>query len=403
MVRLAGNQRKGTNRFDCMSNLIFYAYMFLLGLYISSLQFCVVKLNAGFGGQAWLMNVFIALHFVGSMLSPAIAGEISDRLGKKPVLIGFSLCMMAGMALLATHASVYAAGAGILIIGASLSALEGQMSAMLSELNPGKSDKVLNDSQVFSCVGAVLGPVYLLLLEKAGGSWELGIWTIVFLFAIATIWLVKTPVARADRVAASKERKVSYSGILLRNKLFLVLLAAIFLYVAVEQGAAFYVNALLSSERAELAAFSLSGFWGGMILLRFLAARFYRQAKKIMAISIGCAVASSLLLQAGVSPYLDAALFVLLGASLAVIWPMLMSASNQKFSAYSGTASGLMMMAGGLGGMVGPAGLGFLSTFAGVRRAMLLLAAAAALIGLLWWKSAPRSKGETTTEPDNSH
>ncbi len=374
-----------------MSNLIYYTYMFLLGFYISSLQFCVTKLNAGLGGFPWLLNVFITLHFVGSMLSPAVAGEISDRLGKKPVLIGFSLSMMAGMVLLATHATAFIAGAGILMIGASLSAMEGQMSAVLAQLNPGKSDKVLNDSQVFNCVGAVLGPIYMLLLEKSGGTWELGIWTAVLLFAGATVWLMKTPVPKAAHVSAPREKRTAYSGILLRNKLFLTILVAIFLYVAVEQGAAFYVNTLFPSGRAELAAFSLSGFWGGMIVLRFFTARFYRHARKIMTASIISAVASLLLLQAGISAYADAALFILLGTSLAVMWPMLMSVCNQSFAECGGTASGLMMMAGGLGGMAGPAGLSLFS-FAGTHRAILLLAAGALFIGLLWWRTVSMTK-----------
>ena len=372
-------------------NLLYFGYMFLLGLYISSLQSSVTKLGGELGGFPWLMSLFVTLHFVGSMLSPAVAGEISDRVGKKPVLIGFSLLMAAGMAMLAAHPNAFVAGAGILLVGASLSALEGQMSATLSDQNPGRSEKALNDSQVFNGVGAVLGPMLMLALTKAGGGWELGIWIIVALFAGATLWLWKTPIAGA-REPERQAGRPAYTGILLRDKLFLALAAAIFLYVAVEQAVAFHINTLFTASREELAAFSLSGFWGGMIVMRFLSARLHRHIGKIMVVSIGAACAELMLLQAGLSPYLDAALLLLLGASLAVIWPLLMSVSAQKFSACSGTASGLMMMSGGLGGMAGPAGVGLAVSSLGVHHALLLPAAGAALIGVLWWRAGRVAK-----------
>jgi fucose permease len=141
-----------------------------------------------------------------------------------------------------------------------------------------------------------------------------------------------------------------------------------------------------------LATISLSGFWGGMILLRFLTARFYQHARKIMSISILSAFVTLVLLQTGISPYLDAVLFILLGSSLAVIWPLLMSVCNQVFGAYSGTASGLMMMAGGLGGIAGPTGMNALSPFTGAHHVMVLLAVAAAIMGFLWWRTVAKTR-----------
>ena len=77
--------------------------------------------------------------------------------------------------------------------------------------------------------------------------------------------------------------------------------------------------------------------------------------------------------------------FVLLGAAMAPVWPMILGMGTSSYRERSGTVASILYAAGGLGGTAIPVLIGWVSERAGFYGGFWLLAAAAAIGFLVMW------------------
>lgn len=68
-------------------NTVCFMSMLLLGVYISVYQSIINSFSKIYSINNAVVGIIIALHFIGSLIAPVIFEEISDRIGKKPVVI----------------------------------------------------------------------------------------------------------------------------------------------------------------------------------------------------------------------------------------------------------------------------------------------------------------------------
>jgi len=347
--------------------------MLLLGINLSAYQSIIVDINKYFGFDGASAGIFIALFFLGSLIAPAVAGELSDRMGKRVVLIFSAVVFIAGLVLVSQAWSIATTGAGVLLIGAASCTIEGLLSAKITDENPQGSEKLMNFTQLFFCVGAVMGPLLSLAVKSLGADWQVLMLVIAALFVPASISLFFIPVDKiSERKIKTKEK--SYSLTLIKDIKFLFFFFSMLLYVGAEAGVAFSVTGYYADIGHSFftGEIALSLFWAGMILGRFVSGLLHKHSNKIMIVCLAASFTFSLLLQFRFQSTVSTALFFLLGLSFSAIWPLLMAFCTQAFSKFSGTAGGLMVVGGSIGGMTLPMLMGVITNMAGAGTAMVV-------------------------------
>jgi fucose permease len=401
-------------------NVICYVYMLMLGFIYTVFQSLFQEINVYFGLEGAFFGILITLYFLGSLFAPAIAGEISDRAGKKVTLIISCILMATGTVILSLAHSVILAGVGILVMGGGGCTFEGLLSAKITDENPNAAEKFMNFSQVFFCIGAFLGPLLSRAVKLLGGSWQIAMIASVCIFIPALISVIFLPDdkkatqtrklaqshvksqagaqeelekaqaqdsehEKSNKQTPEKSHDKAYSLILIKDFRFIIFFFSMLLYTGAESGVGFFITSYYNE--AGFAAFGeivLSLFWAGMIIGRLLAGILYKQSERIFTLCIISSIVFSVLLQLPWWPTIASiALFFFMGMSLSSMWPLLMAFCTLAYKRYSGTAGGLMMIGSSLGGMLLPAMIGFASSIVGVRSAFIISSSALISIMLL--------------------
>jgi len=359
-----------TRKFDA----ICYTVMFLLGLWLSIYQSVISEISDFMGLGGTLTGILIALYFFGALTMPPVAGEVSDRFGKKSVLITAVVVMITGIVTVASTGHIVLAGLGVFLTGAGACTLEGLFSAKITDEHTDNSEKIMNYSQGVFCTGAVLGPIIVLAVRVPGGVWQTSMYIIAALLAVAGGAILCLP---GDKKAPEKVRSgAAYSFTLMRDIRFLLFFFSILLYVGAEAGVAFFITDYFEGRATVFGEISLSLFWGSMIIGRLIAGRLYRHSGKIMMICLFTAMVFSLLLQINQPPLISVSLYIMIGFGMSAVWPLIMAGCTQTFRTTSGTAGGLLMLGGSLGGMLIPFVIGIISNTGSVKSAILLVPAA---------------------------
>jgi len=349
--------------------------MLLLGLYLSVYQTVISNITDAMGFDSMMTGLLVALYFLGALLMPLVAGEISDRIGKKIVLLASSAVVVIGILIVAASSNIILICIGVFFTGAGNCTLEGIFSSKIADRYPDESEKIMNYSQMFFCIGAVLGPMLSLLVRTSGGAWKTSMYIAASLFLLAGVAVSQLPDDR-NEISTAGKKNTAYSFALLKDIRCILLFISMFLYVGGESGLAFFTMDYYAETAASASGeISLSLFWGSMVIGRLIAGILHRHSNKIMILGLAAATIFSALLQLNTSALVSIILFFLTGLGMSAIWPLIMANCTRTFSSYSGTAGGLMMAGGALGGMVVPFLMGLLSGHS-VRTAILVVPAA---------------------------
>jgi fucose permease len=203
------------------------------------------------------------------------------------------------------------------------------------------------------------------------------------LLGVVLIMLLPLP-----RYAAESREGHRLSG-LLKSRLYLLLMGAIFLYVGVEEGTAFWITSYVATIPAITipAYLFLSAFWFGMGAGRLLSSRI--RTDLLLWSAAGMAIASISLgyLSIGNESWILLVGLFMSGFGLAPVWPVLMMEATIQHPDSPHTAGGGMMSLAAAGGMAVPLLMGRLATGNGMTTSLrllpLLLLAAIALMFLI--------------------
>jgi len=352
---------------------IFFGTMFLLGLFLSVYQSVISDMTGMLGSGSALTGIMISIYFTGAFIVPIIAGELGDRIGKKTVLLTGVAVSTVGLIVAVLSYNFLLTGIGVFLMGGGACTIESLLSAKITDENPNAAEKFMNYSQVFFCLGAVLGPLLSLTVKSLGGIWQINMYIVAFLYLIAGGFLLTIPNDR-KKTLEKRTSGISYSLTLMRDIRCLLLFFSMFLYVGGEAGTAFFVIDYFGETSAPMyGEISLSLFWASMIVGRLLAGMFYRHSSKIVIICLVVAAVFSLLLQLRQPPVVSVFFIFMTGLGLSAIWPIIMAQCTRIFCNTSGTAGGLMTSGGALGGMLMPMFMGFLAVGGNVRNALLVV------------------------------
>ncbi len=293
-----------------------------------------------------LSSFFLLLPF-----SSAFAGLAADRMGKKTVLIAGSFFLILPFAVSAGVERLWVRALAVLFFGIGAGAVEGQASALLTDIHPGRERSIVNLSQVFYSIGAAFGPLAISFALRAFPGLTLS--KLLYTVAAVTVsvtagFLLLKEGARHETVPVSGGFKT-----VLGDRQGRLLLTAMFFYVAAEGGTAGwlakYAEVYLSVSSA-LSPLSLTLFWSGLGLSRVLVTFFFRNMHDTqlltaaLVLTVFSRAAAFVLNQKTVSM----TLFFFIGFGMGTVWPTLVAIIGRRYRESSGSAVGLITAAGGI-------------------------------------------------------
>ena len=160
--------------------------LFLFAVYLGAIGVFLPVLGKAFGlGPAVQGQVFPA-NFGGFIVGVLLCGYLSDRLGRKRVLMGAMGLFALALGLAGISHSFGWLLVAFALIGAGGGAMETVASALAADLFPEKRAAILNTIQVAFGAGAVVSPLLAHRLLAMGTDWH----TLFFAASLANFVLL---------------------------------------------------------------------------------------------------------------------------------------------------------------------------------------------------------------------
>ena len=148
-----------------------FSIFLFLGLNLSMLQRIVSEIGAKYSLSNTSVGTIVTMVFLGYFISPILTGELTDKVGRKIVLLFTFIAQLIGFLIALLINSPVAIGAGFFIVGMSFSVLELSMSSLLTDISKATAAGILNLSRVFFAIGTVTGPFLAIFMLQLFGDW----------------------------------------------------------------------------------------------------------------------------------------------------------------------------------------------------------------------------------------
>src|SRR6185312_3362239 len=345
-----------------------YAGMFGFGIVMALLGAILPLISARLRFDlAEAGNLFLAM--TATMLVVTLSlGPLLDRYGIKPVLTIAPLLVAAALMLVANANSFAALVAAVVLLGAGGGALNQATNTLIADLHEDSRRKsaALNMLGVFFGFGALFVPFTIGSLLA-----QMGLTAILYLAAALSL----VPAAMSVALAFPSPRRsagVPFSEVLALARRPLVVVFAILLFF--ESGNEFvlggYVTTYLTRSlgaSVNAASYLLAAYWAAIMLERVILSRVLLRVRGetlILASALGVAAAVAILIAA---PTLvgGAIAVVLLGFSIAAIFPTVLGLAGTEYASHSGTVFGILIGVALTGGMSLPWAAGRIAQYRG--------------------------------------
>lgn len=331
-----------------------YAGMFGFGIVMALLGAILPLISARLRFDlAEAGNLFLAMNATMLVVTLSL-GPLLDRYGIKPALTIAPLLVAAALMLVANASSFAALVAAVVLLGAGGGALNQATNTLIADLHEDSRRKsaALNMLGVFFGFGALFVPFTIGSLLA-----QMGLTAILYLAAALSL----VPAAMSVALAFPSPRRsagVPFSEVLALARRPLVVVFAILLFF--ESGNEFvlggYVTTYLTRSlgaSVNAASYLLAAYWAAIMLERVILSRVLLRVRGetlILTSALGVAAAVAILIAA---PTLvgGGIAVVLLGFSIAAIFPTVLGLAGTEYASHSGTVFGILIGVALTGGM----------------------------------------------------
>jgi MFS transporter, FHS family, L-fucose permease len=331
-------------------------------------------------------RVFVAV-FGGSLLAQLLGGPVSDRFGRRGVLVaGLLLFALGAAGMAASHRMLWMLCAAV-IGGIGYGCCTLAVNVLASELAPDRRASTVNLVNLFFAMGAIAGPLLAGAFLEQRGSALPALWVgSGLLLALVPLALASVP---ADVVAPTRERAPA-SALDAATWFIVVLGALLALYVGSEASLGAWAPVYLQRSTTLDAAGATTAtavFWvalcGGRLLAAVAGVRV--SAERLFVVSLLGSTFGGLLLVAG---HGFAAMSVLalavLGLAFGPIYPTGIAIVTDRFPHAAGAAASRIGLVAAMGGMALPWLQGVVLTHQGTRAAAWLALAVLMAMTATW-------------------
>ncbi len=362
----------------------FFIVFLFLGVYMSMLQRILGDIAASYSADNTIMGTLIMTTFMGYFLSPILTGELTDRYGRRTMMLGSLITMLAGFVLVISVSSPFASGAGLLLGGAAFGSLEVTMSSILTDLRPDSAQRIMNNSRLFYSLGNITGPFLAIGIISVFIGWHyvMGFALVLLTLIVVTFIVLSYPKPRYPDCRVGKHAEKSLTFGLLKKRAMLLLSISIMMYVAVEVGLTFYVSNYIGQLSADpvLSSLTLSVFWLFVAIGRALSGRYRKDLHVLVGVLALIACAGLLICTLTDALWLSVIAFGVMGFGCSGMFPTMLAIGKLRFPKYAGTVFGILISSAAVGGIVWPLLMGAVADASGLKIALATCLAPLAVI-----------------------
>lgn len=330
--------------------------MCLYSVYLGAVGVLLPYLGEAFSLGAEAQGRLFPANFAGFVVGVLLCGYLSDRWGRKTVLlIGLAVYAL-GLGLFGSARSYPLALAAALLVGAGSGAMEVVANALAADLFPERRAVLLNLLQVAFGAGAAAAPTLCRYLLTHGTDWR----ALYFGLAALNVALFAVfCVCRLPKSETHEALELSELRAVLQKPDFGVLCAMQALYVGAEVSFFSWLPTYFEKQLPGGAAW-MGGvgtlFWIAMTVGRFGLGGLLGKhpLMRLCALQAGGGVMFSALALAWSSPFPVLICVFLAGLFVSGIFSLVLAEAGDRFPAVAGTAFGGVVAAGGFGGAVVP-------------------------------------------------
>ncbi|WP_300763929.1 MFS transporter [uncultured Oscillibacter sp.] len=345
--------------------------MFFLGFQVGGLQLTVAQISAELALDEAQAGALISMQYACMIVIPLAVGALSDRVGKKAMLLAAQILYCLGCIGVCAGTSFHELTGAVLLTGAGYGSAQAASSAALADRYGDSSYKYQNLSQCMFSLSAFLSPI---ITHNTGLPWRA-------VFGIAGIGVfVCAAVLLAERGRDWKEH-AGGGGLIwpeagrLLGRLWLPMLCMM-LCVGLENGITYFSSLLFAQRNWDSAytACALSAFWISVTVMRLVVSRLDISPLKAVGRMQLCLGVVLLLICRVNTPFSAIVLFGAAGGCLSILGPSLIGQAAAACPAHTGIASSLMISASGVGSVVMPVLMGRLASTLNMEASYLSIA-----------------------------
>lgn len=345
-------------------------------------------------------NLFFAMNLA-MFASTLSQGPLTDRFGIKPAMGAGALFVTLALLVLARAATYPAVLVSAVLLGIGGGALNATTNTLVADLHtdPKEKSSALSVLGVFFGAGALFLPFVIGSLLKILGL-------VPIIYAAAVLSLVPAIFVLALAFPPPKQKEgLPLAEIPRFLRMPLVLALAFLLFF--ESGNEFILAGFTTTYLARdlhfpisTASYCLTGYWGAIIVGRIACSRVLLRMSGVTLVllsALGTALGVGILLSAATGVAAALAM-VLIGLSIAGIYPAVLGLAGTRFREYSGTVFGILFSIALTGGMLLPWTVGRLAQAHGLRIGLAITIGNALMIFVLQLLvSLPRHREERSS------
>ena len=353
--------------------LFLFLVVFVNGFEAGGYQASLYEIGQTYDLSVTHMGLFASVELLATMLAPLVLGSWADRTDKlKDILLLLVVqALFALSVFFSTKQMVFVVG--IFFLGLTTSALQFIAIAALADRYPVSGKKKIGFITSMYAFGALVAPLIISYYLKRNVDWRALFLMIAAGTIIAIVGITVSKNGEEEKAEGTKEETEGYGNFVLIG--VLLLCVVMFIYVGFENGFAFFVDTLFTDVfKSSLGKYALSLFWAVMIPSRILVGYFSRYSQKILLASVIAIPVVTAALSLAPNGYVVMALCIPLSLACGAIYPCVLTTVLKFTGGKTATATGMITVSTGLGGVVFTALTGILAGAFGVRYAILSLA-----------------------------
>lgn len=357
--------------------------MAVFGMVLSIISPLLSEISKEFSLSLSQAGMFFTVSFTGFILFIFIGGFLAESLGKRKVisaaLLGFSAALLA----FAVSTKISYSLIAFFFIGGFGGIIESMISSYVSDLNIENTSYYINLSQIFLCVGAIIGPIFAGFALSLHKGWRisyyiLSILTFVFFIAISNLRINGKSIS--EKINVNEFKKIVF------DKKFMVICICLAFYVGAEVGVWGWMSIFLKNSMGfsiRKSAIGVGLFWVSMTIGRIICGkliRVFRLRNITLFLTFASAVAVFLtgFLTSEISMWVE---IIVVGLAFSSLYPLILAIGSSFRS--NATAFAFLVGSGGIGSIVVPFFMGVIGDNSSIRIAMMSPSLLFIIIGIL--------------------
>ncbi|MBE6884184.1 MAG: MFS transporter [Ruminococcaceae bacterium] len=355
-------------------NTVLYLIMILYTAHVSAISTIVSELSSdpsiGVSGSGLIFTV----NFIGYILFALPCGALSDKFGKKPILLSALAGMILFFPLFAVAEPFALRCVMMFFLGGCGGIVNCITASYIGDINPQNPDYYTNLLQSIACIGAILSPFLLSLLITVEIEWKYYYFILAAITLVLALLLLTFPKSQSGGGSGFSFRKAVTA---FKGAAFPLICLCMFCYTGAEVAAWGWLSSLLQTEFGSnvlLSGLGVSLFWLGMAVGRYLCGLLLKKftlRQLIIALSV-LTTAVTLFAIFCKSTWLFLILAVAMGLTCSSIFPFLSSYGASQTHLGTGISFTLLMVCGNTGSATVPYAMGLLSDVTGMSASLIL-------------------------------